>query len=57
MKYTRTEYINALMWTFGMTKTQAAKEVKEAIKNSDFGRIDEAVNAFNSNARKSFYND
>jgi len=57
MKYTRAEYINALMWLFGITKTQATKEVRESIKNSDFGRINEAVNTFNSNARKSFYND
>lgn len=57
MKYTRTEYINALMWTFGMTKTQATKEVREAIKNSDFSRINEVASGFTQNARKAFYND
>lgn len=57
MKYTRTEYINALMWTFGMTKTQATKQVREAIKNSDFSRINEVASGFTQNARKAFYND
>lgn len=45
--------IDAVRWMFGMTKTEAERYIKEA----DASTVDAIIDAYEDNARRSFYAD
>ena len=55
MKYSKSTYINALMWYFGISKSKSNKEYS-ALKN-DVIRLNLIADCFVNNAKKSFYSD
>jgi len=50
-KYRRSEYIAAMMWYDGITRAEAAQQVKRAIKGGIFGVLNNLVYSFRNNAR------
>lgn len=54
MKYSRSEYIAAVMWHEGISRKEAAKEVKRAIKNRVFGILNNMVYSFRNNHRLAY---
>ena len=54
LRYTKSEYINAYMWSYGMTKTKARQEVKMAIDNGLYGLLNAIADGFTNNAKLAF---
>ena len=54
MKYTKHEYITALMWNYGFTKREAERCYKDHINKDN---LNECVSGFKRNAKEVFYND
>lgn len=54
MKYSRSEYIVAVMWYEGISRKEAAQEVKRAIKNKIFGILNNMVYSFRNNQRLAY---
>lgn len=53
-RYNRSIYIDAMMWSYGMTKTEAKEQVKTAIKNGLYGLLNAIADGFMNNARLAF---
>lgn len=53
------KYITAVQWSYGMSKKEAEKFVRNCKKNGEGGkqRLDIILDSFEDNARKSFYED
>lgn len=56
-RYNRSIYIDALMWSYGMTKTEAKEQVKTAINNGLYGLLNAIADGFMNNARLAFNQD
>lgn len=56
-RYSRSIYIDAMMWSYGMTKAEAKEQVKTAIKNGLYGLLNAIADGFMNNARLALYND
>lgn len=52
-RYTKKEYINAVVWLFGFTKKAAA----DYIKNAGTSTLNEIVAAFYDNAKRCMFTD
>lgn len=56
-RYNRSIYIDAMMWSYGMTKAEAKEQVKTAINNGLYGILNAIADGFMNNARLAFYQD
>lgn len=56
-RYNRSIYIDAMMWSYGMTKTEAKEQVKTAINNRLYGVLNAIADGFMNNARLAFNQD
>lgn len=56
-RYNRSIYIDAMMWSYGMTKTEAKEQVKTAINNGLYGLLNAIADGFMNNARLAFNQD
>ena len=56
-RYNRSIYITAMMWSYGMTKTEAKEQVKTAINNGLYGLLNAIADGFMNNARLAFNQD
>lgn len=50
-------YIDAIMWYFGFTKSQAEQYYKNLINNNELSTLDEIVRGYQNQMRLAFYND
>ena len=51
------DFIIAYTWMYGSTKKQAEGVYHRAMEIADYGYVNEIINCFKGNAKKSFYND
>lgn len=56
-RYNKSIYIDAMMWSYGMTKTEAKEQVKTAINNGLYGILNAIADGFMNNARLAFNQD
>lgn len=56
-RYNRSIYIDAMVWSYGMTRTEATKEVKTAIKDGLYGVLNAVADGFMNNAMLAFNQD
>lgn len=56
-RYNRSIYIDAMVWSYGMTKTEAKEQVKTAINNGLYGLLNAIADGFMNNARLAFNQD
>ena len=54
LRYTKSEYVNAMVWSYGMTKTEATKEVKKAISNGLYGLINAIADGYYHQCKLAF---
>lgn len=50
-------YIDAIMWFFGMNKTQATQYYKELLANGETYRLEEILRGYQNQCKLAFYND
>ena len=53
-RYSKSEYIAAVMWYEGISRKEAAQKVKRAIKNNIFGILNNMVYSFRNNQRLAY---
>ena len=54
---TNNKYITAVKWAYGFNNTEAKNFIREAKENNNAELLEELVNEYNENAKKSFWND
>lgn len=56
-KYAKSTYIDAIMWSYGFTKTNAEKYLHKYKAENNMNTLNLLVEGFKRNAQKSFYED
>ena len=50
-------FIDAIMWYFGMNKSQATQYYKELLANGETYRMEEILRGYQNQCKLAFYND
>lgn len=50
-------YIDAIMWYFGFTKSQAEQYFQNCVNNNEKALLDEILAGYRNQAKLAFYND
>lgn len=53
-RYNRSIYIDAMMWSYGMTKTEAKEQVKTAINNGLYGILNAIADGYYHQCKLAF---
>ena len=56
-KHTESEYINAIIWSYGFTKAKATNYMRKYIHEGNINTLNLLVEGFQQNAKQSFYED
>lgn len=57
MKYSKNEYITAIMWHYGFPKGKAINYYRKYVSEGNITALNLLVQGFKSNAKSAFYND